>query len=119
MTARDRAQQVAAATQTVEDWRLYKHLRNSVNRNLKIARKSWETKQLNSFSNNATDLWRNVKGWMGWKNSGPPNKLFHDGRIVTRPTCIASSMNRFFIDKVRTLRQNIPQVARDPLKEMK
>ena len=46
-------------------------------------------------------------------------QLFHEGRIVTKPAGIASSMNKFFIEKVKTLRQTIPIVDRDPLKQMK
>ena len=48
-----------------------------------------------------------------------PYQLFYEGRIVTRPAGLASSMNKFFIEKVKTLRQNIPVVATDPLKKLK
>ena len=54
-----------------------------------------------------------------YKNHQVSRKLFYEGRIVTRPAGLASSMNKFFIDKVKTLRQNIPVVATDPLKELK
>ena len=56
---------------------------------------------------------------LGWKNTGPPTQLFYEGRIVTRPAGLASSMNRFFVDKVRGLRNNIPVVASDPLQKLK
>ena len=39
--------------------------------------RAWETGQLNHLSNSVTDLWRNLKGWLGWKNSGPPTKLIN------------------------------------------
>ena len=64
-------------------------------------------------------MWKTVKNWLGWKNSGPPSQLFYEGRVITKPAGLASSMNKFFIDKVKSLRQNIPQVDRDPLREMK
>ena len=118
MAARDRAQQVAAATQKVDDWRHYKHLRNSVNRSLRLSRKSWETNQLNSFSNNATDLWRNIKGWMGWKNSGPPTQLFTGGRIVSSPSGLATEMNTFFTNKVKQLLSRLPTPTTDPLENL-
>ena len=51
-------------------------------------------------STNVTDLWRNVKGWMGWKNSGPPTQLFYGGQIINSPENLANTMNDYFIDKV-------------------
>ena len=64
-------------------------------------------------------MWKSVKSWLGWKNTGPPTQLFSEGNLVTRPAAIASSMNRFFIEKVKSLRLNIPVVEKDPLKHMK
>ena len=64
-------------------------------------------------------MWKTVKNWLGWNSGGPPTQLFYEGRIVTRPGGLASTMNRFFIGKVRSLRENIPTVATDPLKQLK
>ena len=78
-------------------------------------KKVWEKAKLEE----SDDMWRTVKNWIGWNNTGQPTQLFCEGRIVTRPAGIASSMNKFFIEKVKTLRQNIPIVDVDPLKRMK
>ena len=99
----------------MEDRILFRTIRNQVTKRARSDKKEWEEKKLEE----ADDMWRTVKNWLGWKNSGPPTKLFYNGEIVTRPASLASSMNKFFIDKVKSLRQNIPQVARDPLIEMK
>ena len=112
---REEAQEKAARTNDLEDWRFFRTIRNQVTRRSRSDKKEWEEKKLEK----SDDMWRTVKNWLGWKNSGPPTKLFHNGEIVTRPASLASSMNKFFIDKVKSLRQNIPQVARDPLIEMK
>ena len=112
---REEAQEKASRSNDLEDWRLFRAVRNQVTARSRSDKKKWEENKLEKGG----DMWKTVKSWLGWKNSGPPNKLFYDGRIVTRPACIASSMNRFFVDKVKSLRLNIPQVARDPLKEMK
>ena len=118
MVERDRAQQAAAATQAQDDWRLYRNLRNTVTNLIKRAKKTWETKQLDSFANNATDLWRNIKGWMSWKNSGPPTQLFYNGEMVTSPKGLAEAMNSFFISKVKTLQENLPTAVNDPLENL-
>ena len=66
-----------------------------------------------------TDTWKTVKGWLGWGSGGPPTQLFYSGRIVTQPAGLSSNMNRFFIDKVKDLRNRIPIVNSDPLKKLK
>ena len=118
MVERDRAQQAAAATQSPDNWRLYRNFRNRVTNLIKAAKKIWESRQLDSFSNNATDLWRNVKGWMGWKNSGPPTQLFYEGKMETSPKGLAKAMNSFFINKVKLLQQNLPPPVNDPLENL-
>ena len=118
MAERDRAQQVAAATQNQDDWRRYKNLRNNVTSLVKGAKKAWETQQLDSLSNNATDLWRNVKGWMGWKKTGPPTQLFSGGKVVNSPIELATEMNNFFTSKVKKLIQKLPAPTADPTENL-
>ena len=119
MAERDKAQQAAAKSEDQEKWILYRHLRNYATSCIKRAKKAWETSQLDSFSNNATNLWRNVKGWMGWKNSGPPTQLFYEGKMVTSPLELAKTMNSFFISKVQKLQEKLPLTRNDPLKNLK
>ena len=116
MRQRDHDQIVASLSQCQDDWRKYKNTRNSATKVIKNAKKLWETNQLNYFGNNATDLWRNLKSWMRWKNTGPPTQLFYKGNLVTSPYGLASSMNSFFIEKVKQLQEKIPQPNDNPLK---
>ena len=60
-----------------------------------------------------------MKGWLGWSTGGPPTQLFSEGRMVTRPAGLASTMNRFFINKIKQLRQRIPLANSDPLKYLR
>ena len=60
-----------------------------------------------------------MKGWLGWGGGGTPKQIFSDGKMVTSPAGLASSMNRFFLDKIKTLRNSIPAVFTDPLAKMK
>ena len=118
MSERDKAQLKASATQRQDDWRPFKNLRNCVTTLIKRDKKAWETQQLDGFRNDASKLWRNVKGWMGWKNSGPPTQLFTGGKIVTSPTGLASVMNDFFIQKVQRLLERLPESPTDPLENL-
>ena len=64
-------------------------------------------------------MWRTLKSWLGWGGGGTPTQLFSGGRLVTSPGGLASTMNRFFVDKVRNLRRSVPVVQTDPLAKMK
>ena len=52
--------------------------------------------------------WNLIKGMLGWKTSGPPTKLFCNGRMLTRPIDIAEKMNHFFVDKVKSIVESLP-----------
>ena len=58
------------------------------------------------------------KGWLGWGGGGTPTKLYIDGKMVTSPTGLSSTMNKFFLDKIKGLRRAIPAATTDPLAKM-
>ena len=116
---RDSAQATAAQTKDPDDWRLYKNLRNTVNRKKKLEKKTWEQKKLDSSENNSSTIWKNVKGWLKWGKSGPPLQLFHNGNFVNSPAGLAGTMNMFFINKVKSLRSSIHETNSDPLYKLR
>ena len=60
-----------------------------------------------------------MKGWVGWNSGGTPSQLFFDGNIITKPIGLATSMNKFFIRKIKDLRSKIPSTYKDPLQYLK
>ena len=78
-------------------------------------RREWEKNKLSSAGHSPGELWKSVKGILGWNRSGPPIKLFHEGKYVTSPKGLATILNSFFIDKVKRLRRSIPVVGEHPL----
>ena len=119
MKERDTAQKLAASTDDKDHWRDFKNKRNTVTARLRSEKKSWEKERLNNSDKSPQNLWKNMKGWLNWKSSGPPSQLFSEGRIVNTPSGLAETMNKFFINKVVQLRQGIPLNATDPLKTLK
>ena len=119
MQKRNKAQEVASNSNDPDEWRLYKNLRNTVNSRIKSEKKEWEKQKLDSTSNDTNNLWKNVKTWIDWNNSGPPSQLFNDGRLINSPAGIAGTMNNFFINKVRLLRQKIPIAQTDPMAKLR
>ena len=100
---RDAAQSKAAQFGDRDDWRHYKNIRNTTTAKIKAEKKSWEKQKLDNTQHDPSSLWKNVKSWINWSNSGPPTQLFHEGKLVNSPAGIARTMNMFFIDKVKKL----------------
>ena len=116
---RDRAQERASQSDSPDDWRFFRSLRNQVTARSRTDKKEWEKQKLDHTKNSPSDMWKRVKGWLGWGGGGPPTQLFSDGYVVTSPACLGTAMNKFFVDKIKRLRASIPRVFSDPLARMK
>ena len=118
MNQRNYAQEVASSTNVADDWRKFKHLRNTVVTRSRIEKDNWEKEQLDHLVNDPSNLWRNLKSWMGWKSSGPPSQLFVE-KIILKPREIANTMNQYFVSKVKNLQKKLPRRKNDPLQYLK
>ena len=116
---RDMAQEKASQTDDPLDWKKFRFLRNQVTQKVRDNKKKWEQQKFDQENNLSSDTLKTVKGWLGWNSGGPPTQLFYEGRILTKPAGLASSMNKFFINKIKELRRKIPIVNIDPLKYLK
>ena len=119
LTERNRAQNYAAQTGNVDDWRLYKSLRNSANSKMRAEKKAWERKRLDHVENNSSNIWKNMKTWLNWKVSGPSTQLFYNRETIRSPAGLADTMNSFFVQKVQRLRGGIPDSPHDPLSKLR
>ena len=119
MKKRDEAQCVAQETGLEEDWKAYKKLRNSVNNNLKGAKKIWQKEKMTYYSEDSRSTWKHIRSWIGWSSGGPPTKLLDNGILHSKPSELASIMNTFFVDKVENLRRNIPISNLNPLDQVR
>ena len=66
---------------------------------------------------NTNAVWKNVKGILNWKSSWSPNQLFYKGLLLTKPQAVAQ--NEYFLDKITTIRENLPPPTSDPLQKLK
>ena len=71
--AREFAQEKAAKTDSPDDWRWFRALRNQVTAKKVEDKKKWEERKLDLEKNNATEVWKTVKGWLGWGYIWNPN----------------------------------------------
>ena len=116
---RDKAQFTATQTGDPDDWRYYKNLRNSATSRMRLEKKNWEKSKLDSTHHSSSALWKNIKSWLSWGDSGPPSKLFHNGTIVNKPARVATIMNEFFLSKIVKLQDRIPASNSDPTERLR
>ena len=116
---REEAHKRASETDNPDDWREFRGLRNQTTARLREDKKRWEQEKLDLEQNNSAGVWKAVKGWLGWGSSGTPTNLFWEGRMVSSPAGLASTMNRFFLDKIKNLRNGIPPPTEDAVKKLR
>ena len=112
------AQEIAANSGRPEDWRQYRALRNQKNRSVVRDEAEWQKKKLGNTTN-PSDMWKVAKSILGWCSGGPPTQLYHLGSYISSPSGLATTMNKFFLDKVKKLRDGIPETQTDPLAQMR
>ena len=81
---------------------------------MRLEKRSWEKDKMDNTQHSSSTLWKNIKSWLNWGNSGPPSKLFYNGTMVTKPPRVATIMNEFFLSKIVKLQQRIPSSDSDP-----
>ena len=113
--ARNNSQKIASESNLKEDWDEFKRQRNEINNILKSEKRSWQENKIKTFGSDTSSIWKNVKSWLGWTAGGPPSKLIENGSVFNKPSDLATIMNNFFINKIKNLRQNLPQNPGDPL----
>ena len=112
---RKEAQRVAAQTGLQDDMREAKNLRNRVVDSRRKDRKTWEQEKLCGDGRSPAEVWKGVKGVLGWGDSGPPTRLYHEGKFINSPKGLATTMNQYFWTKVDKLRRAIPHSNINPL----
>ena len=96
---------------------MYRLLVNSINNSIKLEKTNWQEHKVKSFGKDSKSIWKNLKKWLGWKSAETPSQLMgEDGIIHHKPEKIANIQNDFYINKVKKLRDNLPQQKGDPLK---
>lgn len=55
-----------------------------------------------------------VKSVLGWNTGGPPRCISVGGRLISKPIEIATEMNCYFINKIKSIVKNLPRSQYDP-----
>ena len=115
MKVRDSLHKTASETNSRNDWKEFKLVRNKINNKLKYEESQWQKATLGECGSDSAKAWKKVKGIINWHSSGSPTRLFYGGSLRTKVQDIADSQNEFFIEKVSRIRNNLPAPTGDPL----
>ena len=121
MLDRDQAQQTASRSGLDSDWDTYRRLRNQVTSQLRKDKMVWQKENLESCEENCDTgrMWKNILGWLNWTSTSSPTKLLSQGNIETSPSRLADIQNKYYIEKVRTIRRGLQGQDRDPLQVLR
>jgi hypothetical protein len=97
MDERAKAQTIARQTNNIDDWRQYRSLRNSVNRQIKQDKSKWFSDQLSKEPQNTKRTWNITKQLAGFSSRGAPKTLTINGTNTSSTKEMAKEINKFFI----------------------
>ena len=115
---RNAAQENLSENKSDENLQVFKNVRNNVTKSLRKDKIKWQKKKLEDCNKDLGQFWKNILGWLNWCSSGAPSKLYHAGQMVTSPARLADIMNNFFVNKIATIREGLPNPTEDPLRTL-
>ena len=71
---RNLAQQRAALTNTPDDWRVFRSLRNQATASVRRDKCQWEKNKFSHLENSSSDMWKSLKCVLSWNSGGPPSQ---------------------------------------------
>ena len=123
MAERDAAVKEARHTSRPEDLAKATKLRNMCTRLLRTEKHRYLKQKLDICEEERDVLgtWKNLKSYLGWGSScGSPTVLTDPstGQQTNSPKKMANIQNKFYTDKVRSIRQKLPKIG-DPTKKLR
>ena len=100
----------AACPAQIIAWNEYRQFRNLINNRKKYEEQHFKTDKMAEVADSPDIVWKSAKSFMGWKSKGTPSQLNIANKLVTSAKLIAQSMNEFFINKVRIIREGMESV---------
>ena len=94
------------------NWRIYRQLRNRVNRDIKKAKSDYYTNLIQENQGDAKGFWKALKKTLpSLKTSTNISSLRVDGAVVTSDESIATVLNNFFVSIGRKLAEKFPDLS--------
>ena len=118
---RDELRNVAAATGQDGDWRDYRTLRNSYNKELSKAKTDLYRKRFEIFAKekDVKKIYSEAKAILKWNTGGPPRSFLLNGRLWRKPADLARLQMDYFTNKVQGLMDRLNGQYGNPLDYLK
>ena len=101
----------ATTDEEVKTWNEYKKIRNKINNVKKQEERRYKSAKVSENLDSPADTWKTAKTFMNWESAaGPPHQLCVNSMLITKAAEIATSMNEYFIAKVKIIRRSIASV---------
>ena len=85
-----------------------------MNNRLKFEENYFKKMKFQECKGDPKSSWKTLKSILNWQSSGSPSKLFYKGELKTKDRDIADSQNEYFVEKIKNLRNELPQQKDDP-----
>lgn len=121
MDRRDLLLQKWLKTKASNDKKAYNICRNRINRIVRAAERNHNAHEIESSQADVRKLWKCINKISNRKsNSGStlPDELKIDGKVLTNPLEIATSLNKHFVEKGPNLAKKLPNLNKDVLQYM-
>ena len=102
------------ANKNAVTWLDFKRAKQEAKRIQKQKKKQYITANVKE-ARSSKDLWRTTKTTLGWNTQSNIKQVEIDGNLVANKQEIADNFNKFFIDKIKAINDNIPATQQDPL----
>ena len=114
-TELDEQLNTAIRSKDIEEWRLYKSLRNQFFKYVEGAKRIYYSGILNT----SKELWKTAKKLMKQDSASVPDKIMINGKLEASPKRIADSFCEYFLTKIRDIKKNIPKTNTNPMTILK
>ena len=112
MRERDYHLKKAKGNKMSRNWRVYRQLRNRVNRDIKKAKSDYYTNLIQENQGDAKGFWKALKKTLpSLKTSTYISSLRVDGAVVTSDELIATVLNNFFVSIGRKLAEKFTDLS--------
>ena len=106
MEHRNTLKEEAAITGNKETFDEYKRKKNEISTKLKAAEAKYYNEKFDEEDLTAAEMWRSAYKLLGNTISSFPSQMIFSGKLFSKPIDIANEMNKFFINKVKKLKNN-------------
>ena len=105
----------AQLTNSQDDWRQYRHIRNTTTRLLNKLKTTYYTNKFTNKNNKPTEMWGTLKNITNNNDQTTPKTIIHNNNYITSPRAIANTANHHYINKITNIRSTFKRLTLNPI----